>query len=99
MCIRGLFLNYGFIVSKEGKTLNAKKIEVLLKMSIPKTTQEIQVFNEMAQFYICFIINFASTMVPITKLLKKIENILMDFWVWNSLGKHQELVHSSSYTY
>jgi len=27
----------GFIVSKEGKTLNLKKIEVLVKMQVPKT--------------------------------------------------------------
>jgi hypothetical protein len=44
----------GFIVSKEGKTLDFKKIETLIKMLVPKTPQEIQVFNGMAQFYKCF---------------------------------------------
>ncbi len=43
-----------FIVSKEGKTLDPKKIEALVKMLVPKTLQEIQVFNGMAQFYKCF---------------------------------------------
>jgi hypothetical protein len=63
-----------FIVSKEGKTHNRKKIEALVKMLVPKTPQEIQVFNGMAQFYKCFIRNFASSMAPITKLLtRKIE--------------------------
>jgi hypothetical protein len=38
----------GFIVSKEGKTHNPKKREVLVKMPIPKTRQDIQVFNGMA---------------------------------------------------
>jgi hypothetical protein len=38
-----------------------------------KAPLEIQVFNIMAQFYRCFIINFASIMAPITKLLKKAE--------------------------
>jgi hypothetical protein len=38
----------GFIVLKKGKTLDPKKIEALVKMSIPKTLQEIQVFNGMA---------------------------------------------------
>jgi len=38
----------GFIVSKEGKTHNPKKREVLVKMQIPKTPQAIQVFNGMA---------------------------------------------------
>ncbi len=60
-----------FIVSKKGKTPNPKKIDVLVKMSIPKTPQEIQVFDGMAQFYKCFIKNFASIMALITKLLKK----------------------------
>jgi hypothetical protein len=38
----------GFIVSKEGKTPHPKKIEVLVKMLIPKTLQKIQMFNGMA---------------------------------------------------
>jgi hypothetical protein len=37
-----------FIVSKEGKTPDHKKIKALVKMLIPKTPQEIQVFNGMA---------------------------------------------------
>jgi hypothetical protein len=61
----------GFTVSKEGKTLNPKKIEVLVKMPVPKTPQEIQVFNGMAQFYICFFKIFASIIAPITKLFRK----------------------------
>jgi len=44
-----------FIVSKKGKTPNPKKIEALINMTVPKTPQEIQVFNGMAQFYKCFI--------------------------------------------
>jgi hypothetical protein len=45
----------GFIVSKKGKTLDPKKIEALINMLVPKTPQEIQVVNGMAQFYKCFI--------------------------------------------
>jgi hypothetical protein len=37
-----------FIVSKEKKTHDPKTIEALIKMSMPKTPKEIQVFNEMA---------------------------------------------------
>jgi hypothetical protein len=37
-----------FIMSKEGNILDPKKIEALLKMLVPKTPQEIQVFNGMA---------------------------------------------------
>jgi hypothetical protein len=42
-------------------------------MPLPKTSQEIQIFNGMAQFYRCFIKNFASIMAPITKLLREVE--------------------------
>ncbi len=42
-------------------------------MLVPKTPQEIQVFNGLAQFYKCFIRNFAFVMALITKLLIKIE--------------------------
>jgi hypothetical protein len=69
-----MFWNYlRFIVSKEGKTPNLQKIEALVKMLVPKTPQEIQIFNGMAQFYRCFIRNFTSIMVQITKLLRKVE--------------------------
>jgi hypothetical protein len=38
-------------------------------MPIPKTPQEIQIFNGMAHFYRWFIINFASIMAPITQII------------------------------
>jgi hypothetical protein len=60
-------------VSKKGKVMDFKKVEALVNMPIPTTPQEIQVFNGMAQFYSCFIKNYASIMSPITKLLKKSE--------------------------
>ncbi len=37
----------GFIISKEGKTLDPNKIEALIKMLVPETPQEIQMFNGM----------------------------------------------------
>jgi hypothetical protein len=60
-----------FTISKEGKTPNIKKIKALVKMPVLKTPHEIQVFNGMAQFYKCFIINFAFVMIPISKLFIK----------------------------
>jgi hypothetical protein len=54
----------GFITSKEGKVMDSKKVEALMNMPIPTTPQEIQVFSRMAQFYKCFIKNFASIMSP-----------------------------------
>jgi hypothetical protein len=63
----------GFIVSTKRKIMDPKKVEALVNMPIPTTLQQIQVFNGMAQFYRCFIKNFASIMSPITKMLKKFE--------------------------
>jgi hypothetical protein len=42
----------GFIVSKEGKILDPKKIQAIINMPPPKNPQEIRLFNGMAQFYI-----------------------------------------------
>jgi hypothetical protein len=38
----------GFIVSKEGKIMDPKKVEALVNMPIPTIYHEIQVFNGMA---------------------------------------------------
>jgi hypothetical protein len=63
----------GFIVSKEGEIMDPKKVKSLVNMLVPTTppSQHIQVFNGMAQFYKCFIKNFASIMSLIIELLKK----------------------------
>ncbi len=37
-----------FIVSKEGKVMDPKKVEALVNMLVPTTPHEIQVFNGMA---------------------------------------------------
>jgi hypothetical protein len=41
----------GFIVFKEGKVMDLKKVEALINMLVRTTPQEIQVFNGMTQFY------------------------------------------------
>jgi hypothetical protein len=63
-CAFMLFLGMilGFIVSKEGKLLDPKKIQAIISMPPPKNPQQIQVFIEMAQFYRCFIKNFVAIM-------------------------------------
>jgi hypothetical protein len=60
----------GFIVFKEGKVMDTKKVEALINIPIPITLQQIQVFNGIAQFYRCFIKKITSIMSQITKLLK-----------------------------
>ncbi len=61
----------GYMVSKEGKLPNFKKILAIVHMPTLKTPKDIQVFNGMAQYYKCFIKDFAFIMAPITKLLRK----------------------------
>ncbi len=39
---------FGFIISKEGKLPDPKKIHVIVNMPPPKNLQQIQVFNGMA---------------------------------------------------
>jgi hypothetical protein len=46
MVFLGLILR--FIVSKEGKILDPKKVQVITNMLIPTNPQQIQVFNGMA---------------------------------------------------
>jgi hypothetical protein len=56
----------------QGKqAIESKEILAIVNMPQPKTPKDIQVFNEMVQFYRCFIQNFAFIMAPITKLLWK----------------------------
>jgi hypothetical protein len=68
-----LRLILGFIVSKEGKIPNRKKVQAIMNMLIPTNPQQIQVFNGMARFYKCFIKNFTFIMALITKLMRKIK--------------------------
>jgi primosomal protein N' len=86
MVFLGMIL--GFIVSKEGKLPDPKKIQAIVNMPPPKNPQQVQVFNGMAQFYKCFIKNFVAIMAPITKLTRKIETFL---WT-NECQKAWELI-------
>jgi hypothetical protein len=45
-----LRLILGFIVSKEGKIPNPKKVQAIVNMPIPTNPQQIQVFNGMVWF-------------------------------------------------
>ncbi len=65
------YIILGYVVSKEGKLSNLKKISISVHMPTLKTPKDIQVFNDMAQYYKCFIKDFAFMMVPITKLLQE----------------------------
>jgi hypothetical protein len=65
----------GFIVSNKGKIPNPKMVQAIVNMPVLTNPHQIQIFNGMAQFYRCFIKNFAFIMAPITKLMRK-KNLL-----------------------
>jgi len=74
MVFLGMILR--FIVSKEGKLLDLKKVETIVKMSMPKNPHDIQIFNGLAQFYRCFVKSFPFIMAPITKLMQKLKEFI-----------------------
>jgi 23S rRNA A1618 N6-methylase RlmF len=61
----------GFIVSRERKLPNPKKIEAIMNMMTPTTPHDMQVFIGMVQFYHCFIKKNSLIMALITKLMQK----------------------------
>jgi hypothetical protein len=65
-------------------------------MHVLTNPQHIQVLNEMAQFYRCFIKNFAFFTTPITKLNKKMEWFLWTLKcqvAWDLVKKKYKEVH------
>ncbi len=96
-CAFMVFLGFilRFIVSKEGKIPNLKKVQAILNMPIPTNPQQIQVLNGMAQFYKCFIENFAFIMAPIIKLMKK-TTIYLDHIMSRTLSSNQTKIYGST---
>lgn len=73
----GLIL--GYLVSKDGKFLDPKKIKVVQHMKQPKIPHDIQVFNGLAQFDPCFIWDYVGIIELITQLIwKSVEFIWSD---------------------
>jgi hypothetical protein len=79
----------GFIVSKECKPPNSKKIQAVVNMDIPQNSLQIQVLNGMAQFYKCFIKIFIVHLDLITKLTWNFILFLMDKRVLKRLRAHK----------
>jgi hypothetical protein len=65
-----LEMTFGFIVSKGTIGLD-KKVEVLIKMSIPWNPHDIQIFNGLVQFYQCFVKKIVFIMASIIKVMHK----------------------------
>ncbi len=54
----------GYVVFKGSKLPDLKKISTTVHMPTLKTPKDIQVFNGMAQYYWCFVKDFAFIMAP-----------------------------------
>ncbi len=93
MVFLGLILR--FIVFKEGKILDPKKVQAIVNMLVPTNPQQIQLFNGMVQFYICFIKNFSLIMAPITKLMRKTKPFIWTIKCQETWGLYQVKVHGN----
>jgi hypothetical protein len=87
MCIYGIFKNdLGFYCFQRKETTKSKEDTNNSKHPPPKNSQQIQVFNGMAQFYRSFIKSFVAIMAP--KMTRKTKT---SFWIEECL-KAWELI-------
>ena len=61
----------GFIVSKEGITVDPLKVEAILQLSPSKNIRHLQCLQGMENFLRIFVVNFASLTRGFMRLLKK----------------------------
>jgi hypothetical protein len=90
----GLILR--FIVSKEGKIPNLKKVQAIMNILVFTNPQQIQVFNGMAQFYRCFIKNFVFYHGPNYKVDEEDKTFYLDHIMSRSLGSYQAEIHRNT---
>ncbi|OXU26282.1 hypothetical protein TSAR_002909 [Trichomalopsis sarcophagae] len=74
-CLRKEVPFIGHIITPGKIEPNLDKMKAILEYPIPKTQKEIQAFLGLTGFYRKFIKNYAKISKPLTKMLKKKENI------------------------
>ena len=61
----------GHVITKDGISVNPKKVEDILDWQAPKNVKEVRGFLGMAGYYRRFIEGFSKIAGPMTKLLRK----------------------------
>jgi hypothetical protein len=73
----------GFVISKDGITMDPEKISAVVEWPTPQNPRDIQVFLGLANFYRRFIKDFSKISLPLTALLKKSAT-----FSWNELTEN-----------
>jgi len=67
----------GVVIGPRGVKMQREKVEGVLNWPIPRNINEVQKFLELANYYRCFIKDFAKIAVPLHLLVRKEEK-----WRW-----------------